>query len=310
MVASLSPAAGVIYPNAAALALVPGLQGGARPLKLQPLVGGSVNASWDVVSSQGRFVLRMDGVPERTLGVDRAREHAAQGAAAAAGHAARIVAVDLNIGARVCEYLPGRVWTADDFTDLTAVVRLGACLARVHALPVPDELRLFDPVAHAREYVRRVDPMIAAAHDLAATMTELQNAAARVTAAALASGVPARIIHGDLAHGNVVEDAGTDGSPVKEANANKTGVRLLDWEYAQLAPPLYDIGCILAYYPQAGRHTAQLLAASGFGDGDGDGVASRYAQALPAATYVYQVLTWLWLLARGQGGSAPCVTPG
>jgi aminoglycoside phosphotransferase (APT) family kinase protein len=25
----------------------------------------------------------------------------------------------------------------------------------------------------------------------------------------------------------------------------------LDWEYSQLADPLYDVACVLAYYPQA-----------------------------------------------------------
>ena len=37
---------------------------------------------------------------------------------------------------------------------------------------------------------------------------------------------------------------------------------LLDWEYAAVADPLFDLACMLAYYPQAAAHADALLDSS------------------------------------------------
>jgi thiamine kinase-like enzyme len=73
---------------------------------------------------------------------------------------------------------------------------------------------------------------------------------------------------------------------------------LLDFEYAQIADPLYDVGCVLAYYPAAQAHAPALLAAACAG--------ARVAPAeLAAATYVHGALAWLWHLARGEDAVPP-----
>ncbi len=263
-------------PAAAALTAVPGVRAGIAPLRIERLLGGSVNDSWRVDTSEGRFVLRLDGPAWRRPGVDREREQALHAAAARAGLAPRVLREDSAMGVRVCEYLEGRSWEPADFLQPLQLRRLGRRLAELHALPVPAGVEAFDPGACARSYFTQ-----RAGSGADAEMTAL---AAGIDAAAsrVASGTRRlSIVHGDLAHANVLDGA---------------RLWLLDWEYAQVADPLYDVACILAYYPQARPNAAALLQAAGLEE-------TELAERLPAAVSVYSGLSDLWHMVRR--GSAP-----
>jgi thiamine kinase len=266
-------------PDGAALARVPGLERGAAPLRLERLAGGSVNECWRVDTEQGRFVLRLDGPVTLRPGVDRAREERLHAVAAAAGLAPRLCVSAAAAGVQVREYLDGRSWSEADLADPVQLERLGRRLAQVHELRPPEGIAGFDPGASAREYLRLLPPGTdrqgaAAAAALVGTI----EAAARVVAdGACAPG----IVHGDLAHANLLEGA---------------RLWLLDWEYAQLADPIYDIACVLAYYPLARPQASRLLAAAGLA---GPGRARR----LEAAVRIYRGLSQLWHLARGEPAS-------
>jgi aminoglycoside phosphotransferase (APT) family kinase protein len=95
------------------------------------------------------------------------------------------------------------------------------------------------------------------------------------------------IVHGDLVPGNLLE-AGQ--------------LWLLDWEYAQVADPIYDVASVIVAGPAAAAHTDFLLAAAGMA---GD----RSGQRLGAAVYVYQALGWAWHLARGEPAPHPGLWP-
>jgi len=264
-------------PGAGALALVPGLKTGA-PLAIARLHGGTVNDSWRVETAAGRFVLRLDGAAWRRPGVDRARERALHAVAAEGGLAPALIAQSAADGAQVSVYVDGQDWTEARFSAPEALERLGGRLRALHALPPPDGLAEFDPQSCARDYLRRLAPGSGGGARAAAAVNRVGEAAATV------AGTSARtcIIHGDLAAGNLREG---------------TRLWLLDWEYAQLAHPIYDVACVLAYYPKARAHQARLLAAAGL---EGN------LEALGAAIYVYEALTWLWRLARGE----PALPPG
>ena len=87
--------------------------------------------------------------------------------------------------------------------------------------------------------------------------------------------------HGDLAQNNLLEGQ---------------QLWLLDWEYAQLSDPLMDLACVLAYYPAAMRHRAEFAAAAGLS-------AQAAGEALAQRITIYQALSWLWHLARGEPAS-------
>jgi thiamine kinase-like enzyme len=260
------------WPSAVALAWVPGVRSEVPPLRIEPLLGGSVNDSWRVDTAQGRFVLRIDGPAWRRPGVDRNREQQLHEAAAGAGLAPRVLLRSEADGVQVSEYLEGRRWSADDYIQLPQLRRLGERLAQLHALEVPAGVVPFDPVACAHEYLQL-------ARDEPATNPATVKILAAIDASArqVADGTAGHaIVHGDLAHGNVLDGA---------------QLWLLDWEYAQCADPLYDVACALAYYSQARPQAAQFLAAAGL---EGPGLAER----LGAAIRVYEGLSELWHRVR------------
>ncbi len=256
---------------------MPGLEAGAAPLRIERLCGGSVNDSWRVDTTAGRFVLRLDGAAWRRPGVDRAREVRLHAAAAHGGLAPRLIVHSAAEGAQVSEYVTGQDWSAADFEAAAQLERLGERLRHLHALPVPAGLGGFDPQACARDYLGRLGSGVDERARAAAVVKAVGEAAATVAQ----TSTHECIIHGDLVHGNLREG---------------TRLWLLDWEYAQLADPLYDAACVLAYYPPARTRQARVLAAAGLPDRP-DGLA--------AAIYVYEALTWLWRLARGERGRAP-----
>jgi aminoglycoside phosphotransferase (APT) family kinase protein len=59
--------------------------------------------------------------------------------------------------------------------------------------------------------------------------------------------------HGDLMAGNLIGPA-----PM-----------LVDWEYAQLADPVYDLACLCVYYPGLRPRSEELLGAAGITDANG-----------------------------------------
>ena len=274
---------GLTPPPAAALACVPGLEGGAAPRCVVPLPDGTVNDVYRVDTADGRFVLRVDGAAWRRPGVDREREALLHAAAADAGLAPRILRRCPPLGVLVTEYLPGTMWSPEDFTREPQLARLGERLARLHALAIPP-VAPFDPLGLADAYLlaarrRRPAPEPAAVAQAEAVRGRLAAAVERVAAA----GRPAALAHGDLIHTNLLQGA---------------RLWLLDFEYAQRADPLYDAGCVLAYYPAARGAIGALLAAAF----PGRQVA---AVELEAAAAVHRALGGLWHLARGEPAEPP-----
>jgi thiamine kinase len=272
MAAEVSPAADVNAPTAAALARVPGLEDGRPPLRIEMLGGGTVNRVYRVDSSQGRFIVRLDGAAWRRPGVDRARELSLHQVAAAGGVAPVVIAAAPDEeGLLITEFQDGRLWRPQDYSDPVALRRLGERLCRLHGLP-PPRIEPFDPLRVGQDYARLIP---ASQADVAASALQRLEMACRD----LISGERRLVVvHGDLWEGNVLQ-----------------GERLwlLDWEYAQLTDPLMDIACLLAYYPQSAPYQGELLAAAGF-------EARAHGAALMARVDIYRMLSGLWHLARGE----------
>jgi aminoglycoside phosphotransferase (APT) family kinase protein len=283
MAAPIPAAARLSAPPPWALGRVPGLTRGERPLALARLDGGSVNEVFRVDSRCGSFVLRLNGPAWRRPGVDRDRELLLHGAAAAAGIAPGIVHAEPDReGLLITDYHAGRLWREQDYADVPALHRLGARLQQLHALPAPD-IAQFDPWPVAGAYLRQIEaapPAWLLPQQLAAPLARLE----RSCAALGLSSSPSCIVHGDLAQNNLLEGS---------------RLWLLDWEYAQRSHPLMDVACVLAYYPSAQRHGAELASAAGLG-----AVGPR-DEELAERVYVYRALAWLWHLARAERATAP-----
>ncbi len=263
-------------PLAGALALVPGLEYGAAALAVQRLTGGSVNHVWRVDTSRGRFVLRTDAAASLRPGVDRAREAILQTLAAAAAIAPPILARSPGGDVQVTPFIEARQWQQRDYRDAAQLRRLGELLARLHAIPAPADMPAFAPAALALDYAR-AGLTAGSGPDRTAHATGLCAVVARAQAWLQAAAGALHVVHGDPTEGNVLDHR---------------RLWLIDWEYAQAADPLYDLGAVLAYYPAARRNLRELLAAAGMPAAGADG-------RLAAAVRIHLALWWLWRHARG-----------
>ncbi|MGH8252782.1 MAG: phosphotransferase [Steroidobacteraceae bacterium] len=266
-------------PAHAALVRVPGLESGAAPLRTERLEGGIVNESWRIDTPLGRFVLRIDRPASQRPGVDRPRERSLHEVAARAGIAPRVLVWDDAAGVQVREFVDGRVWSEHDMTDPAQLRRLGERLAQLHALDAPAGVAPFDPGACALQYLHAIEATGASLALASAVVAVVRDAAGIVAA----RGARPAIVHGDLAYANLIDGAPGGGM-----------LWLLDWEYAQVTDPIYDVACVLAYCERARSHGALLQRVAGLAGDGGD-------RALGEAVRVYEGLSWLWHRARGTG---------
>jgi len=250
-----------------ALAQVPG-GASAAAVAVQPLAGGTTNATFRVATDQGTFVVRLHEPYSVELGVDRQREAVLQAAAARAGLASRILVADPQGRFLISEFLVGEPWRASDLEDTTRLTALAQTLFALHALPVPAV-----PELDLRALLERHAAQIAAQDAAAAQDLPPQLARAReILTRQSDAGRPACIVHGDLSVTNVI---GPDRP------------RLIDWEYAGVGDPLADLACLAAYYPQVLRHGAMLLRGCGLS-------AVAGLPALEELAWVYRLLSDLW----------------
>jgi thiamine kinase len=214
-------------------------------------------------------VLRLHSAAASALGADHGREAQLQNAAAAAGVAPRVAYLDPHGHFMVSELIAGRLWTEADFSDPRQLAKLGETFRRLHEVPPP----------------------IAAPFDLAARLRGFSERIAR-SAPEERPLLPATLFHSDPKHSNIIESGG--------------GLLLIDWEYAAVGDPLYDVACVLAYYPQSGPHARVLL--------DSSGLATQTTLAmLDHATWLYVLLSFLWerirRLEAGPGAGAGPASP-
>lgn len=260
---------------------VPGCEHGEPPYSLELIGGGRANRSYLVRTGQGRFVVRLNESSASEPGLDRERELVLHSAAAAAGIAPPVVYATPDRSSFIITYLDGRLWTPHYFSRMRDLRSLGQRLRVLHSVPPPPRITPYDPMVTARRYAD-----IVLRHD-GDDDGRLAMLLANGTSALARSGWgrrPASIVHGDLHHGNVL-------------TADR--VYFIDWEYAQVADPMHDLACILAYYPRAAAHAALLLEASGL---DATGATPAMLADL---TQVFVLVNYLWYRARRVARTVP-----
>jgi thiamine kinase len=260
-----------------ALTHVPGCERAQAPVAVAPLQGGTSNVTFRVQTRLGSFVMRLNEPESEALGVDRHREIVLHRAAAEAGLAPHVVHADARGRFLITEYIAGETWTSRDMEEGSRLARLAEVLRQLHALRPPvlgQDVQPYNLQALLNQHAQRA----CAASPAEAAYLEALVRRAESSLKSL-SARPAAIIHNDIFHGNLL----------------RAGQRLylVDWEYAALADPLFDLGCLLAYYPAAGAHSERLLAETGLEK------AATPAE-LAEVAWVYVLLSYLWYRTRGQ----------
>jgi len=257
---------------------VPGCEGGQPPIAVARSSGGSVNTTWRVVTSAGRFVVRLHGEDPAALGIDRTREARLHAAAARADLAPALVYADPGGAFLITELLEGRPWKPGDFADPACLTRIAGTLKVLHSLPPPAVPR-FDPAAILRRHVERI---VQAEPSAAAELEALLARALAVLNALEGEGRTPCIVHNDLHHSNVI---------------GWERPRLIDWEYAGVADPLFDLACVHAYYPQSARFDRLLLEETGL-------ARAATPESLRLAGWLFVLLAYLWHRSRRISGAA------
>lgn len=211
---------------------------GSSTVRVTPLAGGITNENYHVEVDGRPFVVRLGGRDTEFLGIDRARERAAAMAAARLGVGPEVVWALPEEAVLVTRFVPGRVLAAEDLRDEGVLARVVAALRRVHqGPPIPGR---FSPFRTVKAY-----------HDVAARHGVTPPAAfddwlalSRRIEARLAS-VPTVPCHNDLLAANFIDD----------------GARLsiLDWEYAAMGNPFFDLGNLAANAEMDGDAECRLL---------------------------------------------------
>jgi thiamine kinase len=224
-------------PEELALRWVPG----AGPVTLEPLAAGLVNESYRVERDGRVYSMRLtDDVLE--LGVDREWECTVIQRAARAGLAPVIACCEPSQGILVAEWTGGHAWTAEELRRPGAIRALTGLLRRVHALPIPRPARIMSPAAwialYGRAAARAGRPPAASAGLRGAADAHLEKLAAIPSA------------HGVLCH-----------SDLHRLNlAAGEGLVLLDWEYAHVSDPYWDLAAWIANNDGTARFAADVLA--------------------------------------------------
>jgi aminoglycoside phosphotransferase (APT) family kinase protein len=234
-----APAAGLI--PAEVLLRIPGCEDGRPPRAVSSLPGGrGCNQVLRVDTAQGRFVWRRRFLPIDRPGSRAIDELRAQQLAAGARLAPAVLAAHPEGHWLLMEFIDAPVWSVERLHTDEGAARLAGQLARLQGLQVPAGWPPVDAVAMADAYVARLatfDPGVVTA------LAPLRDRIAAISASIAALSLQPVPHHGDLSASNLLGD-----EPL-----------LVDWEYAQVAEPGWDLACLLTYYPGMARFLPRLL---------------------------------------------------
>jgi len=196
--------------------------------QLKRLGSGLLNDTYRVDRDGRAFSLRFAIANSRGSSLERAWELEVLAAAAQQGLAPALVGGDAERGFVVQQWVQGRAWSASDVRRTPNVARMAALLKRVHELPVPMPARIMPPRAWVQRYAAGlVAANAAGAPALAAA------AGARLANLEALPQIAGVVCHSDLHLLNVLECT----QPPNPA----TSLKLLDWEYAHVSEPFWDL---------------------------------------------------------------------
>lgn len=217
----------------------------ATELTAEHLPGGLTNTTFLVSADGVQYVVRVAGDDVGLLGIDRAREAGVVQIAANAGIAPEPLAFLLPEGHAVTRFLgDARSFSVEEFTAPGTIMRVAARLRDIHALPAV--AGVFDPHADIKRWLpvitsdgtprpARLDALV---EKVAALQPEWPGVARSV------------LCHNDPYFLNFLDDG---------------ALWVIDWEYAGMGDPLYDLAGVGYTLDAAGR---DLLLESYFGSVD------------------------------------------
>lgn len=199
-----------------------------------------VSRTWRVRLPGRLAVLRQDEPGAALLGLNREAEPEVLRAAAAAGLGPALISADPARGLLLTAWLPGRAWSAADLREPGNLRRAAVLLRRLHATP------LAGPVVDLGAAIERYAAPAGAPGLAVRARADL--ARCRWLAGASGPGPARCFCHHDPTPGNFI--AGPGGA-----------LHLIDWEYAGLGHPDFDLAGLAVGADFGPEEVRQLLAA-------------------------------------------------
>lgn len=208
---------------------------------IEPIKHGLTNRSWLVATERDRFVVRISNTSAADLLIDRNSEAAVLRLVAQAGIGPEVLHADLGRGVLVTRYL-GATWSDSDVQVPENLDRLAAVLRRLHSLETSPGVRVVDLATTVHGYVRTL-----AERGIRGELTSQSlRESADEAALQLRESSTACLCHNDVHHLNIVEGA---------------SLRLIDWEYAGVGEPLFDLASVCVYHRLRRSQRERLLSA-------------------------------------------------
>jgi thiamine kinase-like enzyme len=239
---------------------IPGL---AEVRHFELLNDGRVNEVWKVDTVAGAYVLRRDKPLAGRLGLNRDGEYAVLKAAAAKGFGPQPVWRDATAGLLLAEYLEGSPLTEQAVVRDQTLLAVGKLLRKLHgykpAVRVVDYAGYVDRYLHAADHPGR--------EQLAAEALELID---------LWCSDPSRYV---LCH--------TDPVAANFISAPDGSLKMIDWEYAGLGEPTFDLAVFIRHHCLQGPAVEALC---------GGTVSADLSERLEGCLEAYDRLLALWLM--------------
>jgi len=225
-----------------AMQRIPELVG--RDVTLTALSGGITNRNFlvTIADRSERYVIRLAGNDTHLLGISREVEHAATVAAAGVGVGPEVVAFIRPEGYLVTRFIEGGPVSDEAVRQPRTLERVAQSLRRIHDGPaIPG---LFVPLRIVEAYralamARGV--RIPAEYALASAIGR------RIELACLSNPIELRPCHNDLLNANFIDDGAR--------------IRIVDWEYAGMGDPFFDLGNFSINHELTPDEDAHLLGA-------------------------------------------------
>ncbi len=185
---------------------------------IAPITAGRTNQNFLVTCGRQRYFARIGhDLPEHRIcrAVEaRCALFAAQNGVAPAVHYA-------EDGIIVTDYVEGRTLKIDDANSSAIMKRVAKHLARLHALRMPEDIPVFDPIDSTKFYLESLPPEKLGPRERT-RIESIVDATPKLE--------PVTLIHADLIPENIIDD----------------GKKLwfIDWEYAGIGHPAVDLAFI------------------------------------------------------------------
>lgn len=232
--------------------------------------GGLTNESWCVEGADTAVVVRISTADEHALQLNRHSEMQVLSLVQQAGIGADVLLCAPQRRLLVTRKLPAQTLTLEALHDATCMRRLALLLRRLHALAVPSSVQQIDLQTVLQGYWHTLEQH-GIRHELS-THTYAQSIAEESARQAQRC-----LCHNDVHYLNLMSDG--------------SRLWLLDWEYAGMGDPLFDLASVCCYLNYSAQQRAQFLQLYGHSR-------SMELQRLQRMCWLFDYIKELWMSVR------------